>query len=665
MINEELFENDVNWGQNVEDVDNELERQKGSGQALIIRKLRKEFKDKVAVDQMNLDIYEGQIFALLGHNGAGKTTTISMMCGMIPPTSGDLKIKDMYLSRDLGELRRSLGVCPQQNVIFNDLTPYEHLYLFSIFKGMKDQKIIHQKIEEKLKEVGLAEKRDRQAKSLSGGQKRKLCLALALIGDSKIVMLDEPTSGMDLTARRQMWDMLKNNKNNRIIILTTHYMEEADILADRIAIMSQGKLECLGSSLFLKKKYGVGYYLTIVKEQGVSSPSHTKRINEFISNYIKDANLMSDVHAEISFQLPMSSTSKFTEFFTDLDKSLTKLELRSYGVSVTTLEEVFLKVARGENDDKNQIYGAAFEKEIDFVLSRDRIKTSLFLNHFIALLRKRIIWTKRDIKSLAYEIFIPILLVTFGLTLMLVPSPFTRPHKHSVNIDNYDTPQSILYGWNENATVDSPFNILNFNTSEAMNSFEYQEERLGKSYDELNGTIENFDSELYKKRDDPKNFRMGSYYLNKMDKTADQYEPVIFHNQSAFQATGAYYNYITNKILHDVDSRLSVKVYNYPLPYPQNFKSAINVGFGFIATVVFSLGFSFIPAGIIVLIVKERESNIKHQHVISGVSRLSYWSANYLWDAVKHITPAVVSTLVILAYDIEVFVNPASSYGAV
>ena len=120
--------------------------------------------------------------------------------------------------------------------------------------------------------------KDKPVKFLSGGMKRKLSLAIALIGDSPIIMLDEPTAGMDLTGRRLMWDMLKNNKEGRIVVLTTHYMEEADVLADRIAIMSNGGLRCCGSSLYLKSRYGVGYYLTIVKEPDVASPSHTNHL---------------------------------------------------------------------------------------------------------------------------------------------------------------------------------------------------------------------------------------------------------------------------------------------------------------------------------------------------------------------------------------------------
>jgi ABC-type multidrug transport system ATPase subunit len=194
-----------------------------------------------------------------------------------------------------------------------------------MFKGLTDKKDMKAKIDEKIMEVELEPKRKTLSKALSGGMKRKLSLAIALIGNSTIVMLDEPTSGMDLTARRKMWDMLKNNKQGRIIILTTHYMEEADILADRIAIMSAGRLRCLGSSLFLKNKYGVGYSLTISKQLNVASPEHTHRIKELVETYIPEAEMLSDVSAEISFQIPTTASAVFKDFFVALDKNLEPL----------------------------------------------------------------------------------------------------------------------------------------------------------------------------------------------------------------------------------------------------------------------------------------------------------------------------------------------------
>ena len=152
--------------------------------------------------------------------------------------------------------------------MFDLLTPIEHLYLFYDFKGADpDKKKRKDECEKILKDVGLFYAKDKLAKSLSGGMKRKLSVAIALCGNSKFVLLDEPTSGMDLSARRSLWDMLRSYRHGRIIILTTHYMDEADILGDRIGIMAGGRLVCLGRSLFLKQRYGVGYNLTLVKNE--------------------------------------------------------------------------------------------------------------------------------------------------------------------------------------------------------------------------------------------------------------------------------------------------------------------------------------------------------------------------------------------------------------
>lgn len=180
----------------------------------------------------------------------------------------------------------------------------------------------------------------------------------------------------------------------------------------------------------------------------------------------------------------------------------------------------------------------------------------------------------------------------------------------------------------------------------------------------MNNTIEGFDSYLFDTRADPKNYRIGSYYLNKMDTANHQYEPIIFHNQTEFQASGAFYNQIANKIFDEVSPGLSVTVYNYPFPWTQGVLNLAKTGDGFISSIVFSLGFSFIPTGIIALIVKERENNVKHQHMISGVSLFSYWVANFVWDAVKHIIPGVICSLMVLAFNVTSLTEPTEAYGA-
>merc|ERR1719461_587191 len=228
-----------------------------------------------AVDGVSLDMYKGEVFCLLGHNGAGKTTTIGMLTGLLPVTEGDAMINGHPVTTQMGEIRKNLGVCPQHDVLFRRLTSEEHLKLFARLKGVPE-KYIQNEVERTLIQVGIMEKRKSFPHQMSGGQRRKLSLGIALIGGSKIVFLDEPTSGMDPQSRRVTWNMIAKEKKNRCIILTTHFMDEADILGDRVAVMADGQVQCCGSPLFLKRQYGVGYTFTVSLNIDVDDSTQTK-----------------------------------------------------------------------------------------------------------------------------------------------------------------------------------------------------------------------------------------------------------------------------------------------------------------------------------------------------------------------------------------------------
>ena len=154
------------------------------------------------------------------------------------------------------------------------------------------------------------------------------------------MMLDEPTSGMDLGARRNLWDMLKSYKKDRIIILTTHYMDEADVLGDRIGIMCKGTLQCIGSPLFLKNRFGVGYKLTFVKQRRESHP----QLGKFLQTYFDGVKKVSEVQSEVSYVITKTESANFASFFTQLDQRLDEFDVTSYGVSMSNLEDVFLKI---------------------------------------------------------------------------------------------------------------------------------------------------------------------------------------------------------------------------------------------------------------------------------------------------------------------------------
>lgn len=228
-----LIGDGVGLTEKIERVPSELLAQKADGRCVSVTGLRKVFQttdneERVAVKALSMDIFEGQCTVLLGHNGAGKSTTMGMLTGLLPPTSGDATIRGLSINDSMREIRTGLGVCPQHDILFPELTVRQHLQMFAVFKGVSGSDV-DVAAEKMIAEVGLKEKADIKSSTLSGGQKRKLSVGIALIGDSKVVILDEPTSGMDPFSRRSTWNIIQRNKKNRVILLTTHFMDEGTL----------------------------------------------------------------------------------------------------------------------------------------------------------------------------------------------------------------------------------------------------------------------------------------------------------------------------------------------------------------------------------------------------------------------------------------------------
>ena len=219
--------------------------------AIETKKLTKKYKDKLAVNNLDLKIKEGELFALLGVNGAGKTTTIKMLSGLIMPTSGDITIEGMNMKKDVFKIKEILNVSPQETAIAPNLTVKENLEFMA---GVYQINNKEDKINELIKQFKLNEVINKKAKTLSGGWQRKVSIAISLINDPKILFLDEPTLGLDVIARKELWKVIEGLKGKKTIILTTHYMEEAENLSDRIGIMANGNLIDVGTSKELIKK---------------------------------------------------------------------------------------------------------------------------------------------------------------------------------------------------------------------------------------------------------------------------------------------------------------------------------------------------------------------------------------------------------------------------
>ena len=221
--------------------------------AIETKNLTKKFGEKIAVDKINLEIHEGELFALLGTNGAGKTTTIKMLSTLILPTDGEIKIRGLDIIKDRQEIKELLNVSPQETAIAPNLSVKENLEFMA---GVYQIKNKNEKIKELIKVFKLEEVLNQKAKTLSGGWQRKVSIAISLINDPKILFLDEPTLGLDVIARKELWAVIEKLKGKITIILTTHYMEEAESLSDRIGIMAKGNLVDVGTAQELIDKTG-------------------------------------------------------------------------------------------------------------------------------------------------------------------------------------------------------------------------------------------------------------------------------------------------------------------------------------------------------------------------------------------------------------------------
>ncbi|XP_076084448.1 phospholipid-transporting ATPase ABCA1-like isoform X2 [Mytilus galloprovincialis] len=407
-----------------------------------IRSLKKVYKNgnKVAVDGLSINFYEGQISSFLGHNGAGKTTTMSILTGLFPPSDGTAFIYGHSILTEMDAVRDSLGMCPQHNLLFDNLTVEEHLWFYARLKNLKPEKV-KQEMARMIEDVGLPHKKNELSSSLSGGMKRKLSVAIAFVGNAKTVILDEPTAGIDPYARKEIWELLLKLKKGRTIILSTHHMDEADVLGDRIAIISQGKLCCCGSSLYLKSQYGNGYYLTLVQDDGKGNGKgfSSRRTTELILQYVKNAQLVEENNTELTYQLPSEAahSGQFEQLFEQLERCHKDMGISSFGLSDTSLEEVFLRVAVetgvDENDEskrtklergnyKSVVSVPNIEKGIETCFShKDHVKHTglkLKLQQFKAIFIRRFQRLRRNKKALFFQIVLPVLYILGYITMV-------------------------------------------------------------------------------------------------------------------------------------------------------------------------------------------------------------------------------------------------------
>ncbi|XP_053328151.1 phospholipid-transporting ATPase ABCA3 [Spea bombifrons] len=632
-------------------------------------------KKRAAVRDLTLNMYEGQITVLLGHNGAGKSTTLSMLTGLFPPSSGECYIGGLEITRDMALIRRSLGLCPQHDVLFHGLTVEEHLFFYAGLKGCPRWKC-PEEVENILQMLRLEEKRHALSNQLSGGTCRKLSIGIALIAGSKVVMLDEPTSGMDPASRRDTWELLQRHKQDRTLLLTTHFMDEADLLGDRIAIMAQGQLQCCGSSLFLKSKYGAGYHMVMVKEPHCQ----VEEITELVTSYVPNATLESNAGAELSYILPKESTHRFEPLFSELELRRRELGISSYGASVTTMEEVFLRVGklvdtsldiqaiqlpplqyqheRRANDwraeescsmsDCTEDSGTLITEDCSNI--KLNAGCSMWCQQFYALFVKRATYSWRNWKMVVGQFLVPLVFTALALVVgKTFPGPQDSPALE-LSLAPYGR-TVVPYTLPPNASA-----LIQSLAQSFRDQFDGQ---LTEPQEVLGDTIDEY--LLAKASDEGALFAEHCLCAADIQSVGPRIKLTALFNNQAFHAVAAALALADNALFKLIAGpEASISVTNYPQPRntTETAQDQLQQGqTGFAIAINLLYGMASLASTFSILLVGERAVKSKHVQFVSGASSFSYWLSALTWDMLNFLIPCVFMLVVFQAFEVKAYTD--------
>jgi ABC-type multidrug transport system ATPase subunit len=308
------------------------------GECVELMGLTKRFGDFTAVNNVSFVMIPGETTVLLGGNGSGKTTTSRLLTGIYPATSGTAKVFGYDVATDLVEVRKLWGLCQQENIMWRELTVNDHIRLFGILLGLSGA-VLKESKKSVLADVMLTHKTKALSSQLSGGMQRRLSLAIAFLGHPKAVFLDEPTSGIDPFSRRGIWAMINARKQDKAVCISTHFLDEAEILADKISIMSLGQLKAFGTPIFLKRAFNCGYTVTVVKHQG--QRFNSSAVLQLATNQCNSVTIKSDSTDSLALTVPLDQSGQIGQVLVAVRSNP---NVKEVGVTFAGIDEVFTKV---------------------------------------------------------------------------------------------------------------------------------------------------------------------------------------------------------------------------------------------------------------------------------------------------------------------------------
>ncbi|XP_015178503.1 PREDICTED: ATP-binding cassette sub-family A member 1-like [Polistes dominula] len=569
-----------------------------------------------ALKGVSIDFYKGQITALLGHNGAGKTTLMSIITGVTAETEGKIFINGKNLKNHLSEIRNDLGLCPQENIVFPDLNVFQQIEFFGLLKNKHKTRVeIKRNVENLLAKLKLSEKRNCLPTKLSGGQKRRVCLGMALIGDASTFILDEPTSGMDPETRRDTWEMLLKMRGKKTIIISTHNMEEADILGDRIAIVHGGLLRSYGTSMFLKKQYGHGFVEVTLSIKSWCNPE--KVVNKF------------DLGTQINIEndkiiLSVPYTENLPDSLDQIEREKKTLGVTGINVSLITLEQVFLKIIK-KDESENDLS--------DLSTPVQKLQgNQLIIQRCLALFNKKYIYATKNLGILFIILFLPLVSIFFMVLSYKNPS-------ESLEI----TPLTLNMYRNPKAFYSSDNSDYGNGYKEIIEKF------WGTAINVATGSI--FKELLSFGRKDIADYHNHVVVSAEFNST----------NNSEITANGLYsgtmmhslpltMNILSNTILRNAtgDNKYSIEISKQQLP-----NSISSYEMEPLSRVLTLCSFLFPTLALFVIHpLQETSTKVKQLQRMTGVTSVSYWLTMFLFDFLICIISSLFITLGFCIMDI-------------
>ncbi|XP_058116847.1 phospholipid-transporting ATPase ABCA3-like [Anopheles coustani] len=604
-----------------------------------ITKLNKVYKrrwntgrEKVAVKDFSLSIYSNSITVLLGHNGAGKTTTMNIITGMVPRTSGSI-IVDGEQAPD--RYRQQIGFCPQHNVFYSFLNCREHVEFFGCLRGLSLEDARKEAVDV-MKKVNLMDKSEAFVHTLSGGMKRRLSLANAIIGNTKLLILDEPTSGLDPESRRDIWDLLLKLRRDHTILLTTHFMEEADILGDWIAIMEYGELVAFGTPLFLKQRYGKGYTLKLLKGPEFDADG----IWKLVQQHVPKSTVRESVKEVFSITLPYESLNQYPALLNTLETNQKDRGIEAISMTNASLEEVFLNSSKSnkrfqhhpESEDRVDspirmpLTSSTTVKRASNVLSRAS------LNIGWAIWRKKVIHMQCNKHIYGALLLLPVIVmficcIATGHTagamdlaaVSLIATKISNARGviaiNSFSLQNGDNTQSLFRTILKNTTFEGVDLVVQENIS----------------------LIELLNNEI---RKDYTKYRDEVVVGIECNHTKDGLDMTILHNNNLVHSTGIGQSIATTILMRYYFGHPSANVEVQNIPSTR--KLLIDVATPYYVTELVSIAYMFYILLYLQLPLLEHQTGFRQ---LQNINRYVYWTSTYLFDILLH---TAITTLVVV-----------------